>query len=133
MQLLNEVGTVVAIDEMGQVVTQRPREVGAARHMVEVLRLHVLLVSLTMVEVVEVGDYDGHRKSNREHTSDSAQRADNLPPDSDGPAQTVNNQQLSRGVPVPHQAANSSELFCDSSFGFVSKLLREFAAQYVTA
>lgn len=69
--------------------------------MVEVLRLHILLVSLTMVEVVEVGDYDGHRKSDREHTSDGTQRADDLPPDSDGPAQMHNNQQLFDEL-VPH-------------------------------
>lgn len=48
--------------------------------MVEVLRLHVFLVSLSVIEVVEVGHDDGHGQGDRQHTGDRAQRTDNLPP-----------------------------------------------------
>lgn len=63
----------------------RTREIRAAGHVIEVLRLHFFLVSLTMIEVVEVGDDDRDRQGDRQHTGDRAQRAHDLPPDSDGP------------------------------------------------
>lgn len=63
----------------------RTRKIRAAGHVIEVLRLHLFLVSLTMIEVVEVGDNDGHRQGDRQHTGDRAQRAHDLPPDSHGP------------------------------------------------
>lgn len=66
--------------------------------MIEVLRLHLFLVSLTMIEVVEVGDNDGYRKGDRQHTSDRAQRAHDLPPDSHGPEAEGNEQFHSRSA-----------------------------------
>lgn len=53
--------------------------------MVEVLRLHLLLVGLAVVEVVEVGDDDGHGQGDREHAGDRAQAAHYLAPHSDRP------------------------------------------------
>lgn len=53
--------------------------------MIEVLRLHLFLVSLTVIEVVEVGDDDGDRQGDRQDTSDRAEGAHDLPPDSHGP------------------------------------------------
>lgn len=61
------------------------RKQRAAGHVVEVLRLHLLLVSLPVVEVVEVGHDDGHRQSDGQHTSDRAQRTHDLAPNADGP------------------------------------------------
>jgi len=52
---------------------------------VEVLRLHLLLVRLPVVEVVEVGDDDRHWESDGQHTGNRAQRAHDLAPDSHGP------------------------------------------------
>lgn len=54
--------------------------------MIEVLRLHLLLVRLSVVEVVEVGHDDRHRQCDGEHTGDGAQRSHDLPPHADGPA-----------------------------------------------
>ncbi|GIY53108.1 PHB domain-containing protein [Caerostris extrusa] len=62
----------------------RSGQVGAAGDVVEVLRLHFLLVRLTVVEVVEVGDYDGHGQGDGEHAGDGAQRAHQLAPHPDG-------------------------------------------------
>lgn len=53
--------------------------------MIEVLRLHLFLVSLTMIEVIEVGDDDGDGQGNRQHTGDRAQGAHDLPPYAHGP------------------------------------------------
>lgn len=53
--------------------------------MVEVLRLHLFLVGLAVVEIVEIGHDDRNRKRNGEHTSDGAQTADDLSPHSHGP------------------------------------------------
>lgn len=53
--------------------------------MIEVLGLHLFLVSLTVIKVVEVGDDDGHGQSDRQHTSDRAQRPHDFPPDSHRP------------------------------------------------
>lgn len=56
--------------------------------MVEVLRLHLLLVSLTVIEIVEVGDDNWHRQRDGQHTGDGAQRSDDLAPDSDRPTES---------------------------------------------
>lgn len=61
------------------------RQVRAAGDMVEVLRLHLFLVSLTMIEVVEVRHDDGNWQGDCEHTGDGAQGTDNLSPHSDRP------------------------------------------------
>lgn len=66
-------------------LAHRAREVGAAGDVVEVLRLHLLLVGLAVVEVVEVGHDDGHRQRDGEHTGDGAQRPHDLPPHSHRP------------------------------------------------
>lgn len=47
-------------------------QIRAAGDMIEVLRLHLLLVRLAVVEVVEVGHDDRHRQRDGEHTSDCA-------------------------------------------------------------
>jgi len=41
--------------------------------MVEILRLHFFLISLSVVEVVEVGNNDRHRKRDRQHTGNGTQ------------------------------------------------------------
>lgn len=64
-----------------------PGKIRTASDMIEVLRLHFLLISLTMVEVVEVGHDDRHRKSDGEHTGNSAQRSNNFAPYSHRPVQ----------------------------------------------
>lgn len=51
-----------------------------------------------MIEVVEVGDNDGHRQGDRQHTSDRAQRAHDLPPDSHGPEAEGNERFHSRSA-----------------------------------
>lgn len=50
------------------VLPQRAGQVRTAGHVVEVLRLHLLLIRLTVIEVVEVGNDYGHGQRNREHT-----------------------------------------------------------------
>lgn len=62
-------------------LAHRARKIGAAGDVVEVLRLHLLLVRLAVVEVVEVGDDDGHGQGDGEHTGDRTQGSDNLAPD----------------------------------------------------
>lgn len=47
-------------------------QIRAAGDVIEVLRLHLLLVRLAMVEVVEVGHDDRHWQRDGEHTSDCA-------------------------------------------------------------
>ena len=42
--------------------------------MVEILWLHLLLVCFPVVKVVEVGNNDGHRKSNGQHPGNGTQR-----------------------------------------------------------
>lgn len=49
-----------------------------------------------MVEVVEVGDDDGNRQGDCQHTSDRAQRAHNFSPNSDGPEAEANEKFYSR-------------------------------------
>lgn len=61
-------------------------QVRAAGHVVEVLRLHLLLISLTVIEIVEVGDDDRHWQRYGQHTCDCAQGPHDLAPDSYGPA-----------------------------------------------
>lgn len=79
----------------------RTREIRAAGHVIEVLRLHLLLVSLTMIEVVEVGDDDGNGQGDRQHAGDRAQGAHDLPPDSDRPEAEGKSRVLFRGRPLP--------------------------------
>lgn len=67
-------------------LTQGARKIRAAGDVVEVLRLHLLLVRFAVVEVVEVGDDDGHRQRDGEHTRDGAQRTHDLAPHTHGPA-----------------------------------------------
>ena len=69
-----------------QSLTYSARQVGAAGDVVEVARLHLLLVGLAVVEVVEVGHDDRHRKRYGQHAGDGAQRADNFTPDANRPA-----------------------------------------------
>ena len=57
-----------------------PRHVRTALDMVEILRLHFLLVSLSVVEVVEVGNNDRDRESDRQHAGNGTQGAYYLPP-----------------------------------------------------
>lgn len=85
-------------------LTQRPRQIGAARDVIKVLTLHLLLIRFEVIKVVEIahdnrlwkafGEYPSetsrktpeatyHRKRNGQHTSDSAQRSHNLAPNSD--------------------------------------------------
>lgn len=61
-------------------------QVRAAGDVVEVLRLHLLLISLPMVEVVEVGHDNGHGQGDGEHTGDGAQRTHDLAPHPDRPS-----------------------------------------------
>lgn len=84
--------------EMKYEIRTRTRKIRAAGHVIEVLRLHLFLVSLTMIEVVEVGDNDRHRQGDRQHTSDRAQRAHDLPPDSHGPEAEGNERFHSRSA-----------------------------------
>ena len=49
------------------------RHVGAALDMVEILGLHLFLISLPVVEVVEVGNNDRHRKRDRQHAGNGTQ------------------------------------------------------------
>jgi len=53
--------------------------------MVEILRLHVFLVGFSVVKIVEIGYDDRHGQSDRKHTGDCTQGANDLPPHSDGP------------------------------------------------
>lgn len=84
---LDQVTAGLAQRALFHVLAQRSGQVWAARHMVEILRLHLLLVRFTVVEVVEVGDYDGHRKRDGQHTGDRTQRTNYLAPDTNRPAQ----------------------------------------------
>ena len=84
-------------DSLETSLTHSARQVGTAGDVVEVARLHLLLVRLTVVEVVEVGHDDGHRKRYGQHASNSAQRADNLAPDADRSAAEV--QDVAQGSP----------------------------------
>lgn len=54
-------------------ITQRAGQIRATCDMVEVLRLHLLLVRLSVIEIVEVGNNDGHGEGNSEHTSNGAE------------------------------------------------------------
>lgn len=56
-----------------EIQTYSTRQIWTTGHVVEVLTLHLFLVSLEMVEVVKVRDDDRHRKGDGEHTSDGAQ------------------------------------------------------------
>lgn len=61
------------------------RQVRAAGDVVEVLRLHFLLVGLTVVEVIEVGHDDRNRQCDGEHTGNGAQGSDDFSPDANRP------------------------------------------------
>ena len=50
-----------------------PRHVGTALDVVEILRLHLLLVCLSVVEVVEVGNNDWDWQGDRQHTGNGTQ------------------------------------------------------------
>ena len=78
----------------------RTGEIRAAGHVIEVLRLHLLLVSLTVIEVVEVGDDDGYGQGDRQHAGDRAQRAHDLPPDADRPEADGKSSVLFSGRPL---------------------------------
>lgn len=66
-KLFNDVETLT---EVG--LAHSARQVGAAGDVVEVLRLHLFLISLAMVEIVEVGDDDGHGQRDRKHAGNGA-------------------------------------------------------------
>ncbi len=59
--------------------------VGAALDMVEILRLHLLLVSLPVVEVVEVGNNDRDREGDGQHAGNGTQGPYYFSPHTDWP------------------------------------------------
>lgn len=82
----NQIAGGLAQRALLHVLAQRAGQVRAAGHVVEVLRLHLLLVGLPVVEVVEVGDDDGNGKSDGEDARDRAQGTHYLAPHSHRPA-----------------------------------------------
>lgn len=64
--------------------------------MVEVLRLHVFLVSLPVVEVVEIGDDDRDGQGDRQYTGDRAQRTDDFTPYTDRPGSWRKQKKIAR-------------------------------------
>lgn len=83
---LDQVAGRLAQRALLHVLSQGAGQVGAAGHVVEVLRLHLLLVGLAVVEVVEVGDYHRDRQGDGEDARDRAQRPHYLAPDAHRPA-----------------------------------------------
>ncbi len=61
------------------------RPVGAALDVVEILRLHLFLVCLPVVEVVEVGNNDRHRQGDRQHAGNGTQGPYYLSPHTNRP------------------------------------------------
>lgn len=53
-------------------LTYSAREIRAAGHVIEVLRLHLFLVSLTVIEVIEIRDDNWYGKGDRQDTSNRA-------------------------------------------------------------
>ena len=59
--------------------------------MVEILRLHLFLVSLPMIEVVEVGNNDRHRECDGQHTGNGTQGPYYFSPHTYWPVDQLNN------------------------------------------
>ena len=59
--------------------------------MVEILRLHLFLVSLPVIEVVEVGNNDRHRQRNGQHTDNGTQGPYYFSPHTYWPVDQLNN------------------------------------------
>lgn len=70
-----------------QTFTQGSWQEGAALDVVEVLRLHLLLVGLPVVEVVEVGDDDGDGEGDGEDARYRAQGTYDLAPNPHRPGE----------------------------------------------
>lgn len=66
-------------------LAQSAGQVRAAGHVVEILRLHLLLVGLPMIEVIEIGDNNRNRKGDGEDTRDRTQGTHYLAPNSHRP------------------------------------------------
>ena len=64
--------------------------------MVEILRLHFFLISLSVVEVVEVGNNDRHRKRDRQHTGNGTQGPYYFSPHTYWPVEVINHRGRSR-------------------------------------
>lgn len=60
-------------------------KIGTTGNVIKILRLHILLIRLSMVEIIEIGNDNWYRKSDCEHTSDGTQRSDNFSPNTDRP------------------------------------------------
>lgn len=74
-------------------------QVGTALHMIEILRLHLFLVSLPVIEVVEVGNNDRDRKSDGQHTGNGTQGPYYFSPHTYWPAENNNERFLNNSNP----------------------------------
>ena len=76
----------VFFDPVAAALTIVTRHIRAALYMVEILRLHFLLVCFPVVEVVEVGYNDRNRQGYSQHTGNGTQGPYYLSPHTYGPA-----------------------------------------------
>ena len=69
-------------------------QVGTAGHVIEISGLKVFLVCLSVIEVIEVRDNDGHRQSDGQYAGDSAETAHDFAPNADRTHIAVTNGRL---------------------------------------
>lgn len=60
---LHKIGRGLAQRAFLHMLAQSAWQIRTTRHMIEVLRLHLLLVRFTVIEVIEIGNYNRHRQS----------------------------------------------------------------------